>query len=88
MIKLISTRIEILIKRKIGSKRVETIIKPVPIPIEIFEKIFKKGYFVSPTMFKMIGMKNIKDVKNIIKRFNICRLKNKRMTIIVNTTVG
>ena len=66
--KLISTRIEILINKKIGIKSVETIIKPVPIPIDIFEKIFKNWYFVSPTMFKMIGMKNIKDVKNIIKR--------------------
>ena len=39
-------------------------------------------------MFKTIGMKNIKDEKNIIKRLSNCRLKNKRIKIIVITMVG
>ncbi|MHA2087516.1 MAG: hypothetical protein ACW972_04525 [Promethearchaeota archaeon] len=86
--KLISTKIEILIKRKIGRRIVETINKPVPIPIDIFENIFKNLDFAIPKIFKTIGTKNAKDKKNKVKRVIIVRFKNNKANMIVTAIVG
>lgn len=75
-------------KRKIGRQTVETINKPVPIPIEIFVRIFSNLYLVNPKMFKTMGIKNTKERKNITKRLINIRLKNVKTNRIVATTVG
>jgi len=71
-----------------GSKTVETINRPVPIPIDIFEKTFKNLYVVNPNIFKIIGMKNANDRKNILRRVDNLRLKNNKTIKIVNPIVG
>lgn len=71
-----------------GSKTVETINRPVPIPIDIFEKTFKNLDFVNPNIFKIIGMKNANDRKNILRRVDNLRLKNNKTIKIVNPIVG
>ena len=88
VIKLISSKIEILIIRKIGSRIVETIIKPVPIPIDILGKIFNNLDFVLLSMFKTMGMKNANDKKKKIKRVVNVRLKNNKTNKIVKPIVG
>jgi hypothetical protein len=75
-------------KRKMGRKIVEIINNPVPIPIDIFVRILSSLYLVNPKMFKAIGTKNIKERKNITKRFIKVRLTNAKMNRIDTTTVG
>jgi hypothetical protein len=75
-------------KRKMGRKIMETISNPVPIPIEIFVRIFSTLYLVHPKIFKTIAIKNTKERKNITKRLIKVRLMNARMNRIVIPTVG
>jgi hypothetical protein len=75
-------------KRKIGRRIIEITNSPAPIPIEIFVKILSILYLVNPKMFKMIGIKNPNERKNIIKRFINVRLMNADMNSIVIATVG
>ena len=75
-------------KRKMGRRTVDTINNPVPIPIETFVRIFSNLYLVNPKMFKTMGIKNTKEIKNIKKRLINVRLKNVKMNRIVTTTVG
>jgi NDP-sugar pyrophosphorylase family protein len=75
-------------KMKMGKKIVEIISKPVPIPIEIFERIFRNLYLVHPKIFKTIAMKNANERKNITKRLIKVRLINAKINKIVIPTVG
>lgn len=88
VMKCISNKIEIFMKRKIGRKSVEIINKPAPIPIEVFVRIFRNLYLVNPKMFKTIGIKNANERKNIIKRLVNVSLMNVIMNRIVTPTVG
>ncbi|HEC39430.1 MAG TPA: hypothetical protein ENI29_14415 [bacterium] len=73
---------------KKGRKSVETIKKPVPIPIDIFEKIFKNLYLVKPLIFKIIGVKKAKERKNSTARVTKLRFKNIEIDNIVTPTTG
>ena len=67
---------------------VETIKKPVPMPIDIFEKIFKNLNLVKPLILRIIGVKKAKERKNSPARVTKLRFKNNKINKIVTPTTG